>query len=317
MRFLIAVLIGLSFLSLCGCRFATDQNESTPMVSKQSTANPSQAAQESSRSAAQGARATDVSLAQVDAVQASTIAAERKIIRNANLTIEIDSPSDGIRRAAEIAQAHGGFVVTSEFTDNGGRAQSQPSQTVTIVLRVPSSQFEQALENIRKIGNRVLQDKVAGQDVTEEYLDLEARIRTKKALEAQFIEIMKQAKKVSEALEVQRELAEVRTEIERLEGRRRFLENQSTLSTINIMLQMPVPIVAANTTSFLGSIRESLGDGVDTGASIILGLIRLIIFLVPVGLLIILPIGLVVRVVLRRYHWQKNGTAGPVNVSSE
>ena len=88
--------------------------------------------------------------------------------------------------------------------------------------------------------------KISGQDVSEEYLDLEARLRTKKALEAQFLEIMKQARKVQDALDVQSQLADVRTEIERLEGRRRFLENQAALSTITTTLQMPQPIIAAH-----------------------------------------------------------------------
>src|SRR6185295_6582072 len=103
------------------------------------------------------------------------------------------------------------------------------------------------------------QEKVSGQDVSEEYLDLEARIRSKKALETQFLEIMKQARKVSDALEVQGELADVRTEIERFEGRRRFLENQSTLSTITATLQMPAPLVVATTTGFSHSIKEAFG----------------------------------------------------------
>jgi hypothetical protein len=65
--------------------------------------------------------------------------------------------------------------------------------------------------------------KTTGQDVTEEYIDLEARLRSKKALEAQFLEIMKQAHKISDALEVQSQIADVRADIERIEGRRRFL----------------------------------------------------------------------------------------------
>ncbi len=73
--------------------------------------------------------------------------------------------------------------------------------------------------------------------MTEEYIDLEARIRTQQALEAQFLEIMKGAKEVSDALQVQRELANVRTEIERVEGRRRFLESQTSLSTIKVTLE--------------------------------------------------------------------------------
>ena len=104
--------------------------------------------------------------------------------------------------------------------------------------------------------------------MTEEYIDLEARIRTKKALEAQFLEIMKQARKISDAMEVQTQLAEVRTEIERLEGRRRFLENQSALSTINITLHTPTPVVAAATRGFVYDLKAAFGDGDISGRDI-------------------------------------------------
>ncbi len=238
--------------------------------------------------------------AQAAQMQASMSAFDRKIIRNGELSIEIDSPTDGLSRITAIAESLGGFIVTSEMKQNGGRNQSNTNQSVTVVARVPSSQFEAAMERIRNIGSHVLQQKISGQDVTEEYLDLEAQIRTKKALEAQFLEIMKQAKKVSEALEVQNELASVRTAIEQLEGRRRFLENQSAFSTITSTLQMPAPVVTATTTGFGHSIKEALGDGVDTAASILLGLIRLFIVLIPVALFIGLPMWFIWRVVRRR-----------------
>ena len=225
---------------------------------------------------------------------------DRKIIRNGELTIETDSPTDGLSRITAIAESLGGFVVTSELKQNGGKNQSNPSQSVTIIARVPSAQFNAAIEQISSIGSRTLQKKISGQDVTEEYLDLEARLRAKKALEAQFLEIMKQAKKVSEALEVQNQLADVRTEIEQLEGRRRFLENQSAFSTITSTLQMPAPIVTATTSGFGHSIKEAFGDGVDMAAAIILGLIKIFIVLIPVGLFIGLPLWLIWRVVRRR-----------------
>lgn len=195
--------------------------------------------------------------------------------------------------------------------------QPQSTQIVNVILRVPASQFDAAIDDIRKVGTRILQEKSSGRDVTEEFLDVEARIRTKKALEDQFMEIMKQAKKVSEALEVQGQLADVRTEVEQLEGRRRYLDNQAALSTINLTLQMPVPIVAANTTSFVGSIKQSAGDAVDVAASIILGLIRIIIVLTPVALLILLPLALVGRIVMRRLQLQKRPVPVPVNPGNE
>ena len=111
---------------------------------------------------------------------------------------------------------------------------------------------------------------------------------------------MKQARKVSDALEVQSQLGDVRTEIERLEGRRRFLENQAALSTITTTLQMPQPIIAATTTGFGTTIKHAFGDAVDTAASIVLFVIQAVIVMVPITFFFGLPLWLVWRVLRRR-----------------
>lgn len=241
-----------------------------------------------------------VSLASISTVYAATEAIDRKIIRNGELTLETDSPTEGLRKITAAAESHGGFVVTSEFKQNPVAAGAKPSQGVVVVARVPATQFASALDQIRNAGERVIQERISGQDVSEEYLDLEARLRTKKALEAQFLEIMKQARKVEDALEVQRELADVRTEIEQLEGRRRFLENQAALSTITTTLQMPQPIVAATTSGFGTSVKRTFGDAIDTAASIVLFIIQAVIVLIPITIFFGLPGWLVWRVLRRR-----------------
>ncbi len=237
--------------------------------------------------------------------QSSTQVIERKIIRNAEIIIETDSPNDGQRKIAAIAEKQGGFVVTSESRENQGNAQVAPSTTVTVVARVPATKFGDAVEEIHRIGGKILREKISGQDVTEEFIDIEARIRTKRALEMQFLEIMKQARKVSDALEVQNQLAEVRTEIERLEGRRRFLENQAALSTITITLQTPAPIVAATTSGFRHGVKMAFGDGLDTAAEIVLGVIRFVIVMIPVALLILLPCWLLFKWLRRYIVWPR------------
>lgn len=242
----------------------------------------------------------NAALADASMAQAAGEAMRRKIIRNAEFTLESDAPAEGQRRIAAIAEARGGFVVTSEAKQSDSDSGSRVNVTVTVVVRVPSTEFGATIEEIRGVGTRVRQEKITGQDVTEEYVDLEARIRTQRALEAQFFEIMKQARKVTDALEVQRQLAEVRTEIERLEGRRRFLENQSSLSTITVTLAPSAPIVAASTSGFFYNVKQALGDGVDVAAAIILGLIRLAIALIPVVLFIVLPIVFLWRVFAHR-----------------
>jgi hypothetical protein len=254
----------------------------------------------------------EVALTHAVAIQDAARAADRKIIRNAELSVELDDPAEGQRKIAAVAEAHGGFVVTSEIKQHNGG--SKPASTVTMVVRVPSAQFAAVIEKIRGIGGRFKQEKTTGQDVTEEYIDLEARIRTKKALEAQFLEIMKQTRKVEDALQVQSELADVRTEIERLEGRRRFLENQSSLSTITVTLQTPAPVVTANTFGFLHSFKEAFGESIDMGTAIILGIIRLIALLIPILLLIVLPGALALRFLHRRFHFRLPRKQQPVSV---
>jgi hypothetical protein len=232
------------------------------------------------------------------AAQASAQITERKIIRNAELTIEVSDPGVGLQMIATIAETNGGFVVTSESRENN--SQNLPSRIVTVVARVPAAQFGQAIEAIRRIDGRITTEKISGNDVTEEYIDLEARIRTKRALELQILEIMRQARKISDALEVQSQLAEVRTEIENLEGRRRFLENKSALSTISVTLQTPAPLLAATITDFQQSVKIAFGDGLDTASEIVLGIIRFVIVMVPITLFILVP-GWLLFKWLRRY----------------
>ena len=238
-----------------------------------------------------------VSLKDADSANIASQAFDRKIIRNANLTVEVASATDSQRRIVSIAESHQGFVVTSEATQRTAEDRTKPEINVNMILRVPAAQFNQVMEEIRAVGARIMQEKVTGQDVTEEFMDLEARIKNQKALESQFLEIMKRAGKVDDALSVQRELAEVRTEIEKLEGRRRFLDNQSSLSTINVTLQPPTQIV--NATGFWYSVRSAFSDGVDVAADIILFLIRALIALLPILLLVVLPLALLVRLGLR------------------
>jgi hypothetical protein len=246
-----------------------------------------------------GSQAQEISLESPGAAQAFM----RKVIQNAEMTIETDNPSEGQQKIGVIAEKHGGFVVISESKHNEAASQNVASTVVNVVVRVPAQKFQAALDEIRAVGGRILHEKSSGQDVTEEYIDLEARIRTKKALEAQFLEIMKQARKISDAMEVQTQLAEVRTEIERLEGRRRFLENQSALSTINVTLHTPTPVVAAATRGFFYDLKAAFGDGVDMGAGIFLGIIQFVIVMIPVTLFILAPAWLVFKWLRRRLPW--------------
>jgi hypothetical protein len=174
-----------------------------------------------------------------------------------------------------------------------------------MTVRVPAAKFDESLGEIRKAANRVIVETVKGQDVTEEFIDIEARLKTQKALEAQFLEIMKQAKTVEDALNVQSEIAGVRGEIEKVEGRKRFLENQTSFSTIKIQLKSTTAF-SANSAGFFYQLSESVSDGFSAAMNFVLGLINNVIALLPFLIFIVLPIYLVIRYFLRKSRKQKS-----------
>jgi len=184
-----------------------------------------------------GDQTEKVALTELDKSSETAETADRKIIRNAEITIEVPSTTDAQHQVTSIAETHGGFIVTSEAKQRESSDPAQRTLDIKLVVRVPSNQFGRAFDEIKKLAGNTPSENVTSQDVTEDFIDLEARIKTQKALEVQFLEIMRQANKISDALEVQRQIAEVRTDIEKLEGRKRFLENRSSLSTINVNIQ--------------------------------------------------------------------------------
>ncbi|HSD48124.1 MAG TPA: DUF4349 domain-containing protein [Pyrinomonadaceae bacterium] len=233
------------------------------------------------------------------AAEQVSAAIDRKIIRNADLTIEVTSPAETQSKVVSIAEAHGGFVVNSEAKQRDTGDASNRTLDIKLVVRIPENQFGVVLDKVRGLANNRNEEKVTGQDVTEEFIDLEARIKTQRALEAQFLQIMKQAGNIEDALEVQRQIAGVRTEIEKLEGRKRFLENRSSLSTITVNILAPKPI-AVNTTGFGRSVRDAVSESVDVGSGIVLFFVRLVIVMIPISVLLLLPGGLLVRYFIQR-----------------
>ncbi len=240
-----------------------------------------------------------VSLTDADTAASAGEAADRKILRDANLTMEVNSTTDTQHRVTSIAEANGGFVVTSEAKQRENTDPSKRTLDIKLVVRVPAARFGAVLDEIRGLASTVREENIAGKDVTEEFIDLEARLKTMRALELQFLEIMKQARGVSDALEVQRQISDVRTDIEKLEGRKRFLENRASLSTITVNLEAPRQI-AINATGFGQSLRDAVSESLDLASGMLLFLVRFVILMAPVAIFVLLPLGLVFRYFVRR-----------------
>lgn len=283
--FLLAVMLGQ-----LGCYQANRQSELSVASKDQSPSAEPKVAEQTIQ---------PVSLTAADSAESVAAAADRKIIKNAELILEVSSPNEVQGAISSIAESNGGFVVTSETKQIEHADPAKRRMEVKLIARVAAAQFDSAVTSIEKLAKTVIHRSISGNDVTEEFIDLEARIRTQKALELQFIEIMKQAGRINDAMEVQRQIADVRTEIEKLEGRKRFLDNRASLSTITVELRTPV-VIAVSTSSFGRSLRESVSESVDIGSTIVLGLTRFFIVMIPITVLIILPIGLVASIFVRR-----------------
>jgi len=238
-----------------------------------------------------------ISVDQASASQQTPVPADRKIIRNAELDLESEAPDEAQTRITAIAEQMGGFVVESQQSSSDVRSSRR--DIVSMTVRVPSAKFGETLEAIRNASGRVVVESVKGQDVTQEFIDIEARLKAQQALEAQFTEIMKRANTVEDALEVQRQLAVVRGEIEKIEGRKRFLENQSSLSTIKLRIRTPA-VISAGGPGFFTRLTDSINTGLDSAVDFVLGLITVLIAALPFLLFICLPAYLIFR-----YFWRK------------
>ena len=240
-----------------------------------------------------------VSLTDVDKAEVINEAADRKIIRNADITMEVESTTDAQHQVTTIAESHGGFVVTSEAKQRENIDPSKRTVDIKLVARIPAERFGVALDQIKKLAGNLPEANVNGQDVTEDFIDLEARIKTQKALELQFLEIMKQARNVEDALEVQRQIAGVRTDIEKLEGRKRFLENRSSLSTITVNIQAP-KVITVNPTGVGHSVRDAVSDSLEVATGMLVFFVRTLIVMMPILIFVGLPAFLVLRYAWRR-----------------
>ena len=161
-------------------------------------------------------------------------ATDAKVIRNGSLTLVVASPTSAVEDIQLIiAGIPGAFIATADVRQAGDL------QPTVLTLRVPAAEFDRAMAALRGLAQEVLAEQVTARDVTEEYSDLDARLRNLQAAETQLLALVEQTDNVEDLLKVEQRLAEVRGEIEQLQGRLNVLENRIALATINVLLHAP------------------------------------------------------------------------------
>jgi Domain of unknown function (DUF4349) len=155
---------------------------------------------------------------------------DRKIVKTAELGVRAEEVRDAAASAQRIAADFGGSVLNS-------RLEGEGPVSADLVLVVPSPEFEAALDELRGLGKEVTTDRVRGEDVTEEFVDLESRERNLLAAEASLLELYDRAQSVNAALAIERELANIRGQIEQVQGRIQYLEDRTASSRISLSIQ--------------------------------------------------------------------------------
>jgi hypothetical protein len=198
----------------------------------------------------------------------------RLIIRTGQASIEVDSLEPAMAELRRVAQRAGGFVADASV--QSGRNQLRQA---TLQIKVPANRFDEVTEGLQPIG-RLEFVNVGAEDVSEEFVDLTARVANGHRLEDRLVEMLRtRTGKLADVLSVERELARVREEIERMEGRLRFLKASAQLSTLSVSLHEPVPIVASHGP---GPIMEAFREAWRNFVGLLAGAIASLGYLVPV-----------------------------------
>jgi hypothetical protein len=221
--------------------------------------------------------------------------APRRIIRDAKLTVEVNAVAGARASISKIVEQAGGYVASAQASETGEGLAGD----VELGLRVPSDRFTEVLGRIKGLGH-AKSEEVSSHDVTEEFVDLDARIAAGQRVEAQYLAMLERAATVNDLLAVQRELGSVRTDIERLEGRRRLLGEQAALSAISLRLTVPAPLVTATWRAVRTDAVQAAASVVDVSATLISVLLKLLAVLLPTGVLIGAPSFFVLRALVRR-----------------
>jgi hypothetical protein len=290
-RITFSIVISLLVLTVVGCAAASPQPfaaERSELSGQMDSAEP-QAPMEESEA---GARAADY---------ATT---ERLIIRNANLDIVVQDTEETVDNLNVMAEELGGYVIESNLQ------QYEEGMEARLRIRVPADSLDTALNRIRELAVEINSQNVSGQDVTEEYVDLQSRMRHLEATEERLLTFMQEAEDTEAALQVYDRLQNIQAEIEQVRGRIQYLEESAAMATINVNItpsELAQPIQVGGWRP-QGTLRDAFESLIKVLQFLVDALIVIVVLIAPVVALIALPlIGLffLVRGVIRRRRRKK------------
>jgi hypothetical protein len=177
---------------------------------------------------------------------ASAAGANRLIIKNADVRLLVSDTDVAVDRITQVVDDAGGYIISSRVWYQEWGPDSYKYATITI--GVPVDEFERVLLRLRDIAETVLDERASGEDVTDEFVDLESQLRNLEATRDRIMTFLEQARTVEEALQVNSELASIEAQIEEIQGRMNYLQDRAAFSTITINLEPELPEIVPTPT---------------------------------------------------------------------
>jgi hypothetical protein len=216
------------------------------------------------------------------------------IIRSGTMNLEVDKYDDTESKIKEITNSFNGYITnTTSSLNASGKKQG------TITIRVASDKFDGLLTELSKIG-KVMNQNISGKDVTEEYMDSEARVKTQRELENRLLKLLEEkTARLTDIVDVEQKLAGVRENIEKTEGRMRYLKDQASYSTLAVSVYEPSMLVTSTGGGFFYELGRGFEKGLTGFTAVLSALITFIIAFLPV-LVIVYIIFIIIRKYLRK-----------------
>lgn len=198
---------------------------------------------------------------------------ERKLIKTGSVSFETDDLSATRKYIEQAVEKYNGYI----STDN--QYKSHNNITSNLTVRIPSKKFDAFLSDISSKVDKFDSKDISVKDITEQFLDIQVRLKVKKALEERYKDLLKKTNSVKEILEVEKELTIVRADIESMEGRLKYLQNQVSFSTLNIRFYK-VEISQPSSKSFWRRLANAFTNGIDNIKWFFIGLVNIWPFII-------------------------------------
>ena len=180
--------------------------------------------------------------------QNAAFATSHMIIKNGDIKLQVEDTDLAIDRATQVIGDMGGYIISSRVWYQP-YADGENYKYATITIGVPVIQFERTLSRLRGLAVKVLDETASGEDVTNQYVDLQSQITNLEATRDRIKAFLDEAKTVDEALRINTELTNVEAQIEQIKGQMNYLQDRSAYSTITINLEPKLPELIATPTS--------------------------------------------------------------------